>query len=159
MIDLRNRNKNDIYCSLVMTLIGAVGIINTFMSTGWSKATGEATKMFPRLISALLIVVAVFLLARTLFGKNQAQQSENSPVRLWHIIVFLAVGFISFEIVVRVGPAVGILICLLVLINLFDAEPKKHIVANSIYAIIATAVLIVIFTKVLPIVTISKILF
>ncbi len=152
-------NKANVFSSLGIIVLSILGIIYTFMNSGWSKAANESTRLFPRYTFILLIIVALCQLIKELFGNAQGETKSGWNVKLWHVVVFLAVGMIAFEISIHIGIAVGIFICLMTLVSLFDDKPKKNFLSNLAFALIVTIALYVVFTKVLPIVTINQILF
>lgn len=151
-------NKRNVYCALIVMVLSIAGIIQTYVGSGWSKSSGEAAKMYPRLVYGILIVAALCLLVMELLGKVSKESAAIETVKWWQVPLILIIGVAFFQVVLYVGVAVGIFVYLMVLINLFDEDPKKHIVPNLVVAVVATVVLYLIFQKVLPIITMNQIL-
>ena len=70
-------NMRNIYLSLGIMVITVAGMLHTFIGGGWSKSTGEAAKMFPRVVYGILFVVSLFLLIRELCGKDKRIKGIN----------------------------------------------------------------------------------
>jgi len=158
MSKLKVTNKRNVFFGCAIILLSIFGIVHTFIGGGWSKATGEAAKMYPRLVYGILIVAALYLLIIELIGKVKLEPPAIAVVKWWQVIVMLAIGIGFFYFVLYVGTVVGIFIYLLGMICLFDEAPKKNWKMDLIVAVVATVAMWLIFTKVLPIVTMQQIL-
>lgn len=152
----RITNMRNVYLCCAVVLIGIAGLLHTYFGGGWSKSTGEAAKMYPRLVYAILLIVAVYMLIMELIGKVPLEPPAITNVKWWHVPLILGVTIAFFEFVVRVGTIIGILAYMIAMISMFDEDPKKNWKTNLIVAVVATAALWVVFTRVLPIVTISQ---
>lgn len=146
-------NMRNIYLSLGIMVITMAGMLHTFIGGGWSKSTGEAAKMFPRVVYGILFVVSLFLLIRELCGKVPFEPASLTIVKWWHVPMVLVIAYAFFLFTIYVGTAVGILIFLVGMIFLFDEDVKKNWKMDLIVAVCATVVLYLIFHFVLPIVT------
>jgi len=158
MNKLKVTNKRNIWFSLGVIALSVFGIVHTFIGGGWSKATGEAAKMYPRIVYGILIVSALALIIIELTGKAKKEPPAIAVVKWWQVIVMLGIGVGFFYFVLYVGTVVGIFIYLFGFISLFDEDPKKNWKMNLIVTVVATAALWLIFSRVLPIVTINQIL-
>ena len=145
MSKLKVTNLRNIGLSCGVMILSTAGILHTFLGGGWSKKTGEAAKLYPRIIYGILIVVALSLPA-------------IAVVKWWQPLLILAVGVAFFLFVLYVGTAAGILLYLCGTIALFDEDPKKHWKMDLLVAVIATAAMWLIFTRILPIVTLKQLL-
>ena len=159
MNNLKPTNKRNVYLAFAVIALSAFGIGHTIFGGGWSKNTGEAAKMYPRLIYGILIAVAVYLLIVELLKKTKLEPPAIAIVKWWQVPLVLVVTIAFFYFVLYAGVAVGILLFLFGMIWLFDEDPKKNWKMNLIVAVCATVGLWVIFTKVLPVVTMKQILF
>ena len=158
MSKLKITNMRNIYLGCLVMILSAAGILHTYIGGGWSKSTGEAAKMYPRMVYGILIVVSLYLLIVELLGKVSFEPPALSVVRWWQVPVMLVVTVAFFEFVLYVGVAVGILIYLYGMIWMFDEDPKKHWKINLVVAVIATVALWLVFSRVLPIMTRSQFL-
>ena len=158
MSKLKVTNMRNIYLSCGIIILSLSGILHTYIGGGWSKSTGEAAKMYPRMVYGILIVVSLYLLIVELLGKVSFEPPALSVVRWWQVPAILAVTVAFFEFVLYVGVAVGILIYLYGMIWMFDEDPKKHWKINLVVAVIATVALWLVFSRVLPIMTRSQFL-
>ena len=158
MSKLKVTNMRNIYLSCFVILLSVAGILHTYVGGGWSASSGEAAKMYPRVVYVLLILTAAYLLIAELIGKVEFEPAAITVVRLWQVplLLVLTIGF--FELVLYVGLGVSLLAFLLITISLFDEDPRKHLVPNLIVSVVATVALFLVFTMVLPIVTRSQIL-
>ena len=156
---LKPNNKRNIYLALAVLALSAFGIGHTFLGGGWSKNTGEAAKMYPRIVYGILIAVAVYLLIVELLKKTKLEPPAIAIVKWWQVPLVLVVTIAFFYFVLYAGVAVGIFIFLFGMIALFDEDPKKHWKMNLIVSLVSTVVLWLIFTQVLPVVTMKQILF
>ena len=159
MSKLNVTNKRNVWFSLGVIALGVFGIVHTLIGGGWSKSTGEAAKMYPRLVYAILIVVALFLLGMELLKKTKLEPPAIAVVKMWQVPLILVVTIAFFYFVLYVGTVVGIFLFMFGMIWLFDEDPKKNWKMNLIVAVCATVGLWLIFTKVLPVVTMQQILF
>ena len=159
MSKLKVTNMRNVYFSCAVILLSVFGIVHTFIGGGWSKATGEAAKMYPRIIYGILIVSALSLIIIELIGNAKKEPAAIAVVKWWQVIAMLGIGIGFFYFVLYVGTVVGIFIYLFGFISLFDEDPKKNWKMNLIVTVVATVALWVIFSRVLPIVTINRILF
>jgi len=159
MSKLKPTNKRNVYLSCAVILLCVFGIVHTFIGGGWSKATGEAAKMYPRIVYGILIAVALYLLIVELVKKVNVEPPAITIVKWWQVPLVLAVTIAFFYFVLYAGVAVGIFLFLVGMIWLFDEDPKKHWKMNLVVAVVATVVLWLIFTKLLPVVTMNQILF
>ena len=114
--------------------------------------------MYPRMVYGILIVVSLYLLIMEWIGKVANEPPAITVVKWWQVPAILAVTVAFFEFVLYVGVAVGILLYLFAMIWMFDEDPKKHWKMNLLVAVIATVVLWLIFSQVLPIMTRSQFL-
>ena len=151
-------NMRNVYLSIGVMLISTAGMLHTFIGGGWSKHTGEAAKLFPRIVYIILFVVALFLLIKELVGKVDFEPAALTIVKWWQVLVVLAATSAMFLCCLHVGTAVGILVFLIGMMCLFDEDFKKHWKSDVIVAVCATAALWAVFTLVLPIVTKGQIL-
>ena len=151
-------NMRNIYLSLGIMVISVAGMLHTYIGGGWSKSTGEAAKMFPRVVYGILFVVALFLLLREVCGKVPFEPAALTIVKWWHVPLVLVIAYAFFLFTIYVGTAVGILIFLVGMIFLFDEDVKKNWKMDLIVAVCATVVLYLVFHFVLPIVTKGQIL-
>ena len=159
MSKIKITNMRNIYFSCGVILLSVFGIVHTFIGGGWSKSTGEAAKMYPRLVYGILIVVSLYLLFIELIGKTKLEPPAIAVVKWWQVPLILVVTISFFYFVLYVGVVVGICVFLFGMICLFDEDPKKNWKGNLIVTVVATAALWVIFTKVLPVVTMTQFLF
>jgi len=159
MSKLKVTNMRNVYFGCAVILLSVFGIVHTFIGGGWSKSTGEAAKMYPRIIYGILIAVAVYLIVTELSKKVVAEPPAITVVKWWQVPLILAVTIAFFYFVLYAGVVVGIFLFLFGMIWLFDEDPKKHWKMNLIVAVVATVVLWLIFTKLLPVVTMNQILF
>ena len=139
-------------------VLSIAGILHTFLGGGWSKKTGEAAKLYPRIIYGILILVALYLLVMELAGRVPPEPPAIAVVKWWQPLLILAVGVTFFLFVLYAGTAVGILLYLCGTIALLDEDPKKHWKMDLLVAVIATAAMWLIFTRILPIVTLKQLL-
>ena len=153
---LKPNNKRNVYLAFAVLALSAFGIGHTFLGGGWSKNTGEAAKMYPRIVYGILIVAALYLILIVLMGKVKVEPPAIAVVKWWQVPVMIGVGVIFFYFVLYVGLIVGIFAYLFIFISMFDEDPKKHWKSNLIVTVVATVALWVIFNKVLPIVTVSQ---
>lgn len=158
MSKLKATNLRNIGLSCGVMVLSTAGILHTFLGSGWSKKTGEAAKLYPRIIYGVLIVVALSLLVMELAGRVPPEPPAIAVVKWWQPLLILAVGVAFFLFVLYVGTAVGILLYLCCTIALFDEDPKKHWKMDLLVAVIATAAMWLIFTRILPIVTLKQLL-
>lgn len=158
MSKLKATNLRNIGLSCGVMVLSTAGILHTFLGSGWSKKTGEAAKLYPRIIYGVLIVVALSLLVMELAGRVPPEPPAIAVVKWWQPLLILAVGVAFFLFVLYVGTAVGILLYLCGTIALFDEDPKKHWKMDLLVAVIATAAMWLIFTRILPIVTLKQLL-
>ncbi len=159
MNKLKPTNKRNVYFACAVILLSVFGIVHTFIGGGWSKTTGEAAKMYPRIIYGILIVVAVYVLIAELFKNVVVEPPAITVVKWWQVPLILVLTIAFFYFVLYAGVMVGIFLFLFGMIWLFDEDPKKHWKMDLIVAVVATIVLWLIFTKVLPVVTMNQILF
>ncbi len=158
MSKLKVTNLRNIGLSCGVMILSTAGILHTFLGGGWSKKTGEAAKLYPRIIYGILIVVALSLLVMELAGRVPPEPPAIAVVKWWQPLLILAVGVAFFLFVLYVGTAAGILLYLCGTIALFDEDPKKHWKMDLLVAVIATAAMWLIFTRILPIVTLKQLL-
>lgn len=151
-------NMRNIYLSLGVIVISVAGMLHTFFGSGWSKSTGEAAKMYPRVVYVILFVVALLLLIRELCGKVPFEPASLTIVKWWQVPLVLVIAYAFFLFTIYVGTAAGILIFLAGMICMFDEDVKKNWKMDLIVAVCATVVLYLIFHFVLPIVTKSQFL-
>jgi len=156
MSKLKVTNMRNVYFGCAVILLSIFGIVHTYIGGGWSKTTGEAAKMYPRIIYAILIIAALYLILIELMRKTKLEPPAIAVVKWWQVPVMLGIGVAFFYFVLYVGVIVGIFIYLFGFISLFDEDPKKHWKSNLIVTVVATVALWVIFNKVLPIVTVSQ---
>ena len=157
---MTNKNKitnmRNIYLGCAAMLISVAGILHTYFGGGWSKSTGDAAKMYPRLVYAVFFLVGVYVVIMEIAGKVSLEPPAIANVKWWHVPLMLGVTIAFFEFSIRVGTIIGIFVYLIAMISMFDEDPKKNWKMNLIVAVGATIVLWIVFTKVLPIVTISQ---
>ncbi len=151
-------NIRNIVLSAAMLLISVGGYLYTYFGSGWSKKTGEAAKMFPRIVLILLAIIAVVLILKELSGRADPEPAAITVVKFWQVILMIALTSLFFLFVIHVGVASGILIFLVVMIALFDEELRKNWYKDLIVAVVATGVLYLIFMKVLPIIRLHSVI-
>jgi len=152
-------NLRNIYLSCGMIVLSTAGMLHTWFGGGWSKKTGEAAKMYPRLVYGILIAVALYLLVKELLGRVPHEPPAITSVKWWQVPLMLAVASGFFLFTIHVGTAVGIFLFLILMIALFDEDFKAHWKADLIVAVCATVALWLVFTRVLPIITMHQFLF
>ena len=155
---LKITNMRNVYLSIGVIIISIAGMLHTYFGGGWSKSTGEAAKLYPRLVYAILFVVSLILLIRELSGKVPFEPPALTIVKWWQVPVVLVATSVFFLFSLYVGTAVGILLFLIGMMCLFDEDFKKNWKKDLLVAVCATGVLWVIFTFVLPIITKNQIL-
>lgn len=158
MSKLKITNLRNVCLSCGVMALSIAGLLHTFLGGGWSKKTGEAAKLYPRLVYGILILVALYLLVMELAGRVPAEPPAIAVVKWWQPLLILAVGIAFFLFVLYVGTAAGILLYLCGMIALFDEDPKKHWKMDLLVAVVATVLMWLIFTRVLPIVTLKQFL-
>lgn len=149
-------NMRNIYFSCAIMLISVAGILHTFFGGGWSAKTGEAGKVYPRIIYVILLISALYVIIMELLGKTPFEPPAITNVKWWHVPLIIGIAVAFFEFTIRVGVILGIFIFLMLMISMFDVDPKKNWKINLIVAVVATVALWLVFTKVLPIVTITQ---
>ena len=112
MSKLKVTNLRNIGLSCGVMVLSTAGILHTFLGSGWSKKTGEAAKLYPRIIYGVLIVVALSLLVMELAGRVPPEPPAIAVVKWWQPLLILAVGIAFFLFVLYVGTAAGILLYL-----------------------------------------------
>jgi len=158
MSKLKVTNMRNVYFGCAVILLSVFGIVHTLIGGGWSKTTGEAAKMYPRIIYAILIIAALYLIMVEFTKKAVKEPPAIAVVKIWQVPLILIVTIAFFYFVLYAGVLVGIFLYLFGMIWLFDEDPKKHLKANLLVAVVASAVLYLIFSKVLPVVTVSQFL-
>ena len=152
-------NLRNVYLSCGLAVLSVAGLLHTWFGGGWSKKTGEAAKMYPRLVYTVLLVVALYLLLKELLGKVPFEPPAITVVKWWQVPVVLGVASAFFLFSIHVGTAVGIFLFLMLMIWMFDEDYKAHWKMNLIVAVCCTVALWLIFTRVLPIITLHQFLF
>lgn len=152
-------NMRNVYLPCGLIVLGTAGLLHTWFGGGWSKKTGEMAKMFPRLVYGVLIAVSLYLLLKELLGKVPYEPPAITNVKWWQVPLILAAASGFFLFVIHVGAAVGIFLFLVLMTWMFDEDYKAHWLRNLIVNLCCTVALWLIFTRVLPIITIRQILF
>ena len=101
-------NLRNVYLSCGLAVLSVAGLLHTWFGGGWSKKTGEAAKMYPRLVYTVLLVVALYLLLKELLGKVPFEPPAITVVKWWQVPVVLGVASAFFLFSIHVGTAVGI---------------------------------------------------
>ena len=125
MSKLKNTNMRNVYLSCFVILISIAGIIHTYIGGGWSASSGEAAKMYPRAVYAILILVSLFILVTELTGKVAFEPPAITDVRWWQVPLILVTTIAFFEFVLYIGLGVGLLLFLFLLV-LFAECKVKH---------------------------------
>ena len=149
-------NIRNVGFSCGIILLSIAGIAHTYIGGGWSKNTGAAAKMFPRLIYGILIVVSLYLLIKELLGKEKPEPPALTMLKWWQVPLIFAIASAFFLFCIHVGTAVGILLFLIGMMWMFDEDFKSNWKKDLIVAVCAAVVLWLIFTKVLPIITMHQ---
>ena len=119
-------NKRNVYLSLAVIALSVFGIVHTYIGGGWSKNTGEAAKMYPRIVYLILIAVSLFLLIVEFVKNGKVEPPAIAIVKWWQVPLILVVTVAFFYFVLYAGVTVGIFLFLFGMIWLFDEDPKKH---------------------------------
>ncbi|MFI3212085.1 MAG: tripartite tricarboxylate transporter TctB family protein [Eubacteriales bacterium] len=125
----------------------------------WSQRTGESGKMFPRLVSCIWIGVSVVIIIRELLHMQKEEPVALTQMKVWHPLFVVGSCALYFLVELYVGIVVGLFVFLTAFISIMDEDPRKNFKKNLLIAIIATGVLWVVFSQVLPIVTFQTLLF
>ena len=158
MTKLKITNMRNIYFGCAIIILSVLGILHTYIDGGWSKSTGEAAKMYPRLVYGIMIVVSLYLLIVEVLGKTNLEPPAITVVKWLQAPLIIILGIAFFMFALYIGVAVGLFIYLFVMISLFDENEKKNWKVNLVVALVAAVVLWLVFTKVLPVVTMQQIL-
>ena len=153
-----------VFLCFVPSALSAIGI----------NSVAEAVSSFvyafigyiPNIIAAVVLVYIGVLVAKVLgqivsalLKKTKLEPPAIAVVKMWQVPLILVVTIAFFYFVLYVGTVVGIFLFMFGMIWLFDEDPKKNWKMNLIVAVCATVGLWLIFTKVLPVVTMKQILF
>ncbi len=155
---LKVTNPRNVHLACGVSALCVAGILHTFFGGGWSKSTGEAAKMFPRLIYSILIVVSLVLLIKELTGKEKLEPPALTMLKWWQVPVIFGICSAFFLFCIHVGTAVGIFLFLIGMMWMFDEDFKANWKKDLLVAVCATVVLWLIFTRVLPIITLHQVL-
>ncbi len=151
----RITNPRNVVFSCAVIVLSVAGILQTFWGT-WSKNTGEAAKMFPRIVYIILIVVSLYLLIKELLEKEMPEPPALTSLKLWQVPAVFTASAVFFLFCIHIGTGTAILLFLILMIWMFDEDFKANWKKDLLVAVFATVVLWLIFTKVLPIITMHQ---
>lgn len=142
-------NRKNIIVGIGSVLFGIFFFVSAF-SIRQSQASSASPSLFPKVISALMVIMGLLLLLREFFGVNTEKHNANSITvkNGKHVLAFSA-AMLAYAALLNVF---GFLFCTFLYLTgmtffLSERMEKKTAVHSLIYGVVFTALLYVMFER------------
>ena len=137
--------RQDFYTGLVAMSVGAVGLLDIVYGN-WRPGPGLGPHAFPQLAYVTLICAGAVIMIEALFGKSD-EFPENLRAIVSTGIGLVAVGMGMFWLIGKLGLGVSVVITLIGASFLLTRDPLKHWPSTIVVPVVATAVIWLLFVK------------
>ncbi|MGY6548891.1 MAG: tripartite tricarboxylate transporter TctB family protein [Roseinatronobacter sp.] len=139
----------DFYTGLITILVGSVGLLDIAYGN-WRPGPGLGPHAFPQLAYITLILAGLAIWIDVLRGKSD-DRPENLRAILITAVGLVAVGMGMFWAIGRLGFGVSVGVTLIGASFLLTREPLRHWPSTLLVPVLATAVIWVLFVRVINI--------
>lgn len=151
-------NKSNFWFGVSMMALSLLGVGHTFWGQ-WTKHAGEAAKFFPRCVYAVLFIMGAVLAVQELAHRAPPEPKALPDLKWYDPLVYIGAGLLFFLTVYYIGPIVGISLYLLAMMLVFSVDVKRDLVKILIATVCCTAVIYLVFTKMILLVLPGSLLF
>lgn len=137
--------RQDFYTGLAVIGVGAVGLLDIAYGN-WRPGPGLGPHAFPQLAYITLVLAGIVIMIEALFGKSD-QFPENLRVVISTGVALLAIGMAMFWAIGKIGFIVSLCITLIGASFLLTRDPLRHWPSTIVVPIVATAVIWLLFVK------------